>query len=139
MGHRRALSLTLAGWIVMVALAYLAKGPALFWVAAAIAGLCMGTSQSAGRAMAGSLAPAGRLSSFYAQWTFALQLAAAIGPLSYGLVTWVTGGDHRSGMLVTGGFFVMGWILLQRVDVKRGQSERQMAEAKTGIVAVRHK
>jgi len=138
MGHRRALSLTLAGWIVMVALAYLANGPALFWVAAGIAGLCMGTSQSAGRAMAGSLAPADRLSSFYAQWTFALQLAAAIGPLSYGLVTWVTGGDHRSGMLVTGGFFVIGWVLLLRVDVARGQSERHIAEAKTGRVAVSH-
>lgn len=138
-GHRRALSLTLAGWIVMVALAYLAKGPVLFWVAAGIAGLCMGTSQSAGRAMAGTLAPMGRLSSFYAQWTFALQLAAAIGPLSYGLVTWVTGGDHRSGMLVTGVFFVMGWILLLRVDVERGQSERQAAERQVGAVAVRHK
>jgi len=54
-------------------------------------------------------------------------------------VTWVTGGDHRSGMLVTGVFFVMGWILLLRVDVARGQSERQSAEAKIDAVAVRHK
>ena len=138
-GHRRALALTLAGWIVMVALAYLATSPAWFWVAAGIAGLCMGTSQSAGRAMAGSLAPPGRLSSFYAQWSFALQLAAAIGPFSYGLVTWLTGGDHRSGMLVTGLFFVLGLFLLLRVDAARGQSERERAEALSGKMAVRHK
>ena len=31
--------------------------PALFWVAAVVAGLCMGSSQSAGRAMAGAFAP----------------------------------------------------------------------------------
>ncbi len=124
-GHRLALSLTLTGWIFMVALAYVARSPGVFWAAAGIAGLCMGTSQSAGRAMAGSLAPMDRLSSFYAQWTFALQLAAAIGPLSYGLVTWLTGGDHRSGMLLTGVFFILGLFLLLRVDVLRGQIERE--------------
>ncbi len=137
-GHLHALVLTLVGWIVMVTVAYLATSPAWFWVAAGIAGLCMGTSQSAGRAMAGSLAPAGRLSSFYAQWTFALQLSAAIGPLSYGLVTWLTGGDHRSGMLVTGVFFILGLLLLLRVDVSRGQSEREQAEIRSRKMTVRH-
>ena len=128
-GHRLALALTLLGWMVMVSLAYLASSPGVFWLAAGIAGLCMGTSQSLGRAMAGALAPAGRLSSFYAQWTFALQLAAAVGPLCYGLVTWVTGGNHRSGMLVTGGFFVMGLFLLLRVDMRLGLAQRQHAES----------
>ena len=53
----RALGITLFGWVVMVVLAWLASGPALFWVAAVIAGLCMGSSQSAGRAIVGSLGP----------------------------------------------------------------------------------
>ena len=56
-GHKPALAVTLAGWIVMTLLAALATGPALFWVAAVIAGLCMGSSQSAGRAMVGVFAP----------------------------------------------------------------------------------
>lgn len=137
-GHRLALSMTLVGWIVMVLLAYMARTPEVFWLAAGIAGLCMGTSQSAGRAMAGSLAPVGRLSSFYAQWTFALQLAAAIGPLCYGLVTWLTDGNHRSGMLVTGAFFVMGLVLLRRVDVTLGLAERRHAEGASDAIHVRH-
>ena len=131
-GHRAALAITLVGWLVMVVLAYLATGPDLFWVAACIAGLCMGTSQSAGRAMVGCLAPEGRLSSFYSFWTFALQLAAAIGPLCYGMVTWLTGGDHRAGMLVTGLFFVLGLVLLSRVDMTLGQAERQRAQEMSG-------
>lgn len=123
-GHKRALALTLAGWIAMVLVAYAAVTAAVFWVAAVLAGLCMGTSQSAGRAMTGALAPAGRLAEFFALWTFAIQLAAVVGPLTYGLVTWLTAGNHRLAILVTGVFFVGGLVLLTRVDMARGIARR---------------
>jgi UMF1 family MFS transporter len=119
-GHRRALGLTLAGWIVMTLLAAAATGPGLFWAAAVVAGLCMGSSQSAVRAMAGLLSPPDRLAEFFGLWTFAVRLSAIVGPLTYGLVTWVTGGNHRVAIVSTGIFFVVGWVLLARVDVERG-------------------
>src|SRR3546814_4411357 len=53
-GHKLALSITLVGWIVMIGLAYAAVQAWVFWLAAMMAGLCMGTSQSAGRAMVGA-------------------------------------------------------------------------------------
>jgi len=123
-GHQRALALTLAGWIAMVLTAYAAVTAPVFWVAAMLAGLCMGTSQSAGRAMVGALAPQGRLAEFFALWTFAVQLAAVVGPLTYGLVTWLTQGNHRLAILVTGVFFVAGLLLLARVDMARGIARR---------------
>ncbi|MBL8327255.1 MAG: MFS transporter [Rubrivivax sp.] len=119
-GHRRALAFTLAGWILMTVLAVLATTATLFWVAAVIAGLCMGSSQSAGRAMAGVLAPRARLAEFYGLWTFAVRLSAVIGPMTYGLVTWVTEGNHRIAILSTGLFFVVGLWLLRHVDMARG-------------------
>jgi MFS transporter, UMF1 family len=121
-GHRRALAFTLGGWVLMTALAWLATGPALFWVAAVIAGLCMGSSQSAGRALAGLFAPQERLAEFFGLWTFATRLSAILGPLTYGLVTWVTGGNHRLAILSTGLFFIVGWVLLRNVDVERGRA-----------------
>jgi UMF1 family MFS transporter len=120
LGHRRALATTLWGWVLMTVLAMLATGKPLFWVAALLAGLCMGSSQSAGRALAGLFAPADRLAEFFGLWTFAVRLAAIIGPLTYGVVTLVTAGNHRIAFLVTGSFFVIGWLLLRRVDVQRG-------------------
>jgi len=123
-GHKPALAITLCGWIVMVLVAYAAVTAPVFWVAATLAGLCMGTTQSAGRAMTGALAPAGRLAEFFSLWTFAVQLAAVIGPLTYGLVTWLTHGNHRLAILVTGLFFVGGLILLSRVDMARGLARR---------------
>ena len=129
LGHRRALALTLGGWIVMTLLAVAATGPALFWAAAVMAGLCMGSSQSAGRAMAGLLAPPERLAEFFGLWTFAVRLSAIVGPLTYGLVTWVTGGNHRLAILTTGLFFVLGLVLLRRVDVERGARSARAAAA----------
>ncbi|HLU20710.1 MAG TPA: MFS transporter [Pusillimonas sp.] len=123
-GHKRALTITLFGWIAMVLVAYSAVQVWVFWIAATLAGLCMGTSQSAGRAMVGGLAPTRRLAEFYSLWTFATQLAAVVGPLSYGLVTWVTDGNHRLALLITGLFFVAGLIVLTRLDFARGARVR---------------
>ena len=120
LGHRRAMTITLVGWIVMTMLAYIATTKPLFWVAAVIAGLCMGSSQSAGRAMAGVLAPKRQRAEFYGLWTVAVRLSAIIGPLTYGLVTWFTAGNHRNGILATAVFFVVGLLLLTKVDMQRG-------------------
>ncbi len=122
-GHKRALGVTLLGWIVMTVMAALATTQVLFWCAAVIAGLCMGSSQSAGRALAGLLAPPARLAEFFGLWTFATRLAAILGPVTYGLVTWVTAGNHRVAIISTALFFVLGLLLLRPVDVQRGARE----------------
>ncbi|WP_431287297.1 MFS transporter [Roseateles chitinivorans] len=119
-GHQPALAITLIGWMVMTLLAFLATSAWLFWIAAVIAGLCMGSSQSCGRALAGALAPHDRLAEFFGLWTFATRLAAIIGPLTYGAVTVLTAGNHRLAILATGVFFVLGYWLLRRVDMTRG-------------------
>lgn len=126
LGHKLALSLTLIGWMIMVLLAYSAIQVWVFWLAATVAGLCMGSSQSAGRAMVGAFAPPGRLAEFYSLWTFATQLAAVVGPLSYGIVTWLTDGNHRLALLCTGLFFVIGFLVLMRLDFSRGMRVRSL-------------
>ena len=126
LGHKRALALTLLLWIAMTVIASLATTPALFWVSANLAGLAMGSSQSAGRAMVGVFAPSSRLAEFYGLWTLAVQVAAIAGPLTYGAVVYLTGNNHRLGMLITGGFFVIGLLLIASINIERG---RRAAEA----------
>lgn len=120
-GHRPAIALTLVGWLVMVLLAWTARDRTTFWIAAQLAGLCLGSSQSAGRALVGYLSPASRRAEFFGLWGFAVKLSSIIGPLSYGLVNWLSGGDHRLAMLFTGVFFLGGLALLIPVDVRRGR------------------
>ncbi|MEQ6342370.1 MAG: MFS transporter [Gammaproteobacteria bacterium] len=121
LGHVPTLALTLLGWLVMIALAWTAQGPGMFWAAANVAGLCMGASQSAGRALVGLLAPAARHAEFFGLWGLAVKLSAIFGPITYGLVSWLSGGDHRLAMLITGSYFVLGLLILAGVDVKRGR------------------
>lgn len=134
-GHRRALMLSLCGWIGMIVIAWFATTRPWFWVAANLAGLAMGASQSAGRAMVGYLAPIDRVAECFGLWSLAVRLATIIGPVSYGMVTWVSAGNHRLAMLATGLFFVFGLIVVASVDVARG---RQMAVAGQGARGTGH-
>ena len=120
-GYKLSLAFTLVGWFLMTMLAGFATGPTMFWAAAVIAGMCMGSSQSAGRAMVGLLTPPDRKAEFFGLWSFATNLAVVVGPLTYGLITLMTGGDHRVAILSTSLFFVGGLVLLQPIDMARGQ------------------
>ena len=122
LGHKLALGLTLVGWIATCIIAALTTTKGGFWYAAAIAGVCMGSSQSAGRAMAGMFAPPQQLGEFYGLWTFATRLASIIGPLTYGAITWATSGNQRIAIASTAVLFVIGLAVLQRVDVARGRA-----------------
>jgi len=121
-GHKIALGSTLVGWVATCVIAALTTTKGGFWWAAAIAGLCMGSSQSAGRALAGMFAPPRQLAEFYGLWTFAIRLASIIGPLTYGAITWATGGNQRLAILSTAALFVAGLALLAPVNVQRGRA-----------------
>ena len=121
-GHKLALRTTLVGWVVMTVLAYVATERSVFWGAAVVAGLCMGSSQSAGRAMVGVLAPVGRQGEFFGLWTLAVRLSSIVGPMTYGLVTWMTAGNHRLAILSTALFFVVGALLVAPIDMVRGRA-----------------
>lgn len=130
-GHKLALGSTLVGWILTCVIAALSTSKGSFWWAAAIAGICMGSSQSAGRAMAGLFAPPRQLAQFYGLWSVALRLAAIIGPLSYGAITWAAGGDQRVAILSTAVLFVAGLILLVKVNMARGREAALAADGLT--------
>lgn len=126
-GHKLALGVTLVVWLTMIVVAYLSSETWHFWLAANLAGLAMGSSQSAGRAMVAVFAPSTRLAEFYSFWNMALWLAAIVGPLSYGAITWMTGNDHRSAILVTGLFFLFSIVALLPINMKRGAEVGKLA------------
>ncbi len=120
-GHVRTIALTLVGWIATVVIAWWATDRATFWVAANLAGLCLGASQSAGRALVGYLSPRDRRAEFFGLWGFAVKLSSILGPVTYGLASWLSRGDHRLAILITGVYFVAGLAVLAGVDPHRGR------------------
>lgn len=126
LGHKLTLAFTLLGWMATCFIAAMATDKATFWWAAAIAGFCMGSSQSSGRAIAGLMVPVHRLGEFFGLWTFAIRLASILGPLTYGLITWLSDGNQRLAIGSTSLLFVLGLILLMPVDVERGRRAAQL-------------
>jgi MFS transporter, UMF1 family len=122
LGSVRTLAITLAVWIAALVLAYFTESRSAFWVVANLVGIALGSSQSAGRALVGQFSPPARAAEFFGLWGLAGKLAAVIGPLVYGFVTWFTHGNHRQALLATAVFFIVGLLLLLTVDEKRGRA-----------------
>jgi UMF1 family MFS transporter len=121
LGHKATLAITLVLWIGTIILVWAAQGAVVFWIAANLVGISLGASQSAGRALVGYLSPEKHVAEFYGLWGLAVKLSAIVGPVTYGFVSWLSHGDHRLAMIMTGSFFVVGLLLLFTVDVRRGR------------------
>jgi len=120
-GHKAALIGALIGWIATVLLAYEATTPVRFWLVANLVGINLGASQSAGRALVGYLSPKLQRAEFFGLWGLAVKLSSILGPLTYGANVWLSGGNHRLAMLLTGVYFVLGLLILLGVNVGRGR------------------
>lgn len=108
-GARPVLALSLGVWVVICLAAAVATGKAAFWVIGCGAGLVMGSTQSASRALVSILTPPGRAGEFFGFWGLFGKLAAVVGPLVYGVVA-----DGWSLPVATGlnaCFFVVGLVI----------------------------
>jgi len=122
-GSVRTLAITLVLWAVAIFIAYVTTDKNGFWCAANIMGIAMGASASAGRALVGQLSPAGRSAEFFGLWGLSVKLSAIIGPMTYGMVTYLSGSNYRLALLSTLTFFILGLIVVLFVDEKRGRAQ----------------
>ncbi|MCB1855546.1 MAG: MFS transporter, partial [Halieaceae bacterium] len=126
-GSVRSLAAGLGVWLVAIAAAWFADRAAHIWLAGNLIGLAMGATQAGGRALIARLTPVSRSGEIFGLWGVANRAAAIIGPLAYGAISGLSGGDHRLAMLSTGGFFLAGLILLVTVDESRGRTAALVA------------
>ncbi len=121
-GSKRCLAWALACWAVAIAIAYVSVEAAGFWLAANLIGIALGGAQSGGRALVGQFSPPERSGEYFGLWGLATKLAAITGPLSYGAVTYFSGGDQRLALASTLVFFIGGIVLLMFVNEQRGRA-----------------
>lgn len=128
LGSIPSLAGALLVWILAIIVALGADAPGRIWVAANLIGLAMGATQAGGRALIGQLTPPSHNGEIFGLWGLANRTAAIIGPISYGVVNRIGGGDHQLSLLFTLGFFVAGLAMLFTVNERRGH-----AAALTGL------
>ena len=117
-GGRATVLWSLVGLFVCSLVAVAAPNKAWFWGAALVLGLFMGPNQSASRSLMGRFAPKRYESEFFGFFAFSGKATAFLGPMLLGLITASYG--QRAGIAVVLVFFLVGGLLLLRVDEARG-------------------
>jgi UMF1 family MFS transporter len=118
LGGRTTVLWSLVGLFVCSLVAVAAPNRAWFWAAALVLGLFMGPNQSASRSLMGRFAPKRYESEFFGFFAFSGKATAFLGPMLLGLIT--AGYGQRAGIAVVLVFFLVGGLLLLRVDEARG-------------------
>jgi UMF1 family MFS transporter len=138
-GAKRTYQVTLVMWMTAILLIYLT--PALsgwlslvlgrpveaqhvFLVVGSVAGLSLGSCQSATRTLVGLFAPLSRTAEFFGFWGLSLKLAGVVGLLSIGLLQAALG--LQTAVLFCVLLFGTALVISRTVDEARG---RQMADS----------
>ncbi len=122
LGAVRAISLTLVVMVAITVWAARVHSATEFYVIGLFTGAMLGANQAASRALLAHFAPPGRGAEFFGLFSLTSKFAATLGPLLYGEIAAATG-SHRAAVLSIGALFLIGLILLQRVDEARGRAE----------------
>jgi UMF1 family MFS transporter len=122
-GQKKTIIITLFMWLIVVLLAYLVHDKTGFYIVGLIAGAAMGSSQSTSRSLMSKLTPVDKKTEFFGFYSFFGKSSAVIGPLVFGLVSFISG-SQRLAIISVGFFFVIGLFILFRVkdpDVSNSQ------------------
>ncbi len=112
-----AIEISLVVWLAVCVCAYFTRTKLQFYGVGVLAGVAMGSSQSAARALVGSFSPVERSGEFFGFWGLFWKLAG-VGPVLFGLTRqWV---NMRTSILCTGVFFLLGIIGMLFIDEKEG-------------------
>ena len=118
-GGRKTILLSLVGLTLASTLAIVGQTRQTFWIAAIFVGLLVGPNQSASRSLLGRFVPDDKEAEFFGFFAFSGKATAFLGPLLYGTLA-ASAGTHRAGMTVCVAFFLLGGLLLLRVDEAEG-------------------
>jgi len=121
LGAKRTILISLVIWTVVVGVAYLLPAGefGLFVGLAAGIGLVLGGTQALSRSLFSQLVPLGKQAEYFSLYQAAERGTSWFGTFTFGVVQMVTG-SFRLSILAVVTFFVLGGLLLLRVDVRTG-------------------
>lgn len=124
-GAKRGILVGLAMWSGVVAIAsFLPTGEvAPFLAATVLVGVVLGGVSALSRSLYGSMIPEEASAEFFGFFTVFSKFSAIWGPLLFGIISGVTG-SGRSAISTVIVFFVVGGLLLTRVDVDIARADR---------------
>ncbi|MGW9432438.1 MFS transporter, partial [Streptomyces decoyicus] len=119
-GAQRTILGSLVAWVLTLAAGYFlpAKAPGWFFGLAVGIGLVLGGSQALSRSLFSHLVPRGKEAEYFSAYEMSDRGVSWLGPLVFGVAYQLTG-SYRDAIVSLVAFFVIGFVLLARVPVRR--------------------
>ena len=114
-GPKFVVAVMLIQWAAVTVLAYFVETKWHFWIVAVLAGTGLGAIQAASRTFMALLIPNGREAEFFGFYALVGKTGAILGPFVFGMVSAMLLGNQRVAIITVSAFFVVGFLLLQRV------------------------
>jgi UMF1 family MFS transporter len=114
-GRRAALGLCLAGWMLVLALAWFVGSVAQLFALAVLLALVLGGVQSVVRATVAEAAPEGRAGVSFGLLQVGTKLAGAAAGLAFGGL-YLASGHPRAGLAALLAQLALGWLLIRRMN-----------------------
>ena len=127
-GAKHAIFLSLAVYTVISVLAYGMTTATEFYALALLVGMVQGGSQALSRSLFASMVPRHKSAEFFGFFGVFEKFAGIVGPGVFAVMILVTG-SSRGAILSIMTFFIVGGLLLSRVDVEEGRRAARRAEA----------
>ncbi|HEX5725708.1 MAG TPA: MFS transporter [Longimicrobiaceae bacterium] len=127
-GAKRCIYLGLAAYVLISVLGYRMQDGGDFMRLAVLVGMVQGGTQALSRSLFATMIPRHKSGEFFGFWSVFEKFAGIFGPAIFSLVLAATG-TSRSAILAIMAFFVVGGLLLSRVNVPEGQRRARAAEA----------
>jgi len=115
-GPKKVLTGVLIVWVGAALSIWFVESKAAFAVIGMVAGFGLGSAQSVSRAFMSSLIPDGKESEMFGFYALCGKSSSVIGPLVFGQVALLSGGNQRLSVMAISVLFIVGLVLLQRVN-----------------------
>jgi UMF1 family MFS transporter len=119
-GPKKVLTGVLIIWVVAALSIAFIESKAAFAIVGMVAGFGLGAAQSVSRAFMSSLIPKGKESAMFGFYALCGKSSSVVGPLIFGQVVLRSGGNQRLAVMAISVLFIIGLILLQRVNDPKG-------------------
>ena len=132
LGTKRSILLGLGVYVLISIAGYFMQTATHFYILAFAVGMVQGGTQALSRSLYAAMVPKSQSAEFFGFFSTSSKFAGIAGPLLFGVVSQLAGGSRLSivSLIV---FFIVGGLLLTRVDVEEGI---RVARAEDALVTI---
>jgi UMF1 family MFS transporter len=116
-GIKRSIFINLFFWILIVLSVFFTNGKTAFYIIGGFAGTFLGSTQALSRTLMTILTPKEIKTQLFGFYALLDKTSTLLGPLTFGLVSYITG-NQKIALLSVGLFFILGMLPLVKVKEK---------------------